>query len=531
MDPSQQQQQQHMAPPAGGQPQPAYGYPPYSQGQYQYPPTTGAPGQPPPAPYPAATGAPGQPHPPPAAPGQYQYPPATGAPPAAYPAATGAPGQPPAPAPGQYQYPPQGYYPPQGQYPPQQGYNPYAPAPAPVPGQQPPQPAGAVPVPGQPPAPYPPGAYGAPPPAAPGYPAAYPPAAGYPGYPAYPPAAPTAPLLTPSPGYDETTLATVPGNLSEEAKKLKKALTGFNTDEARLISILTRLSAPEMALLRKTYRHEIGKSLEEVVADRVARNFGEVLLALVRGPLMNDVIIAGLALTNTGESGGGEAWQLNDALLGRSNADLRAIKGAFKSRYGVELGTRVARNPKVTGPLGKFYQAVLRAERTEEYLPVDMGLVEGDVGKFLAAPKRMDAGPAEDELAVLLGTRSEAHLRAVAVAWDARQGNAGVSFEKKVAAIWAAEGRKNMKRAALWVVRGAVDRGAAEAKLLRKTMKGLGTRDTLLIRRVVRVHWDQARCAAVKDAYQRRFGAGLVEEIKKETSGDYEKALVACLVR
>ncbi|KAK2800947.1 hypothetical protein FQN50_007922 [Emmonsiellopsis sp. PD_5] len=526
MDPSQQQHQQQPVgahAPAPGQPQPAYGYPPYGQGQYQYPPASGAP-PPAAAPYPPATGAPGQP---PAAPGQYQYPPTTGAPPAAYPAATGAPGQPPAAAaPGQYQYPPQGYYPPpQGQYPPQQGYNPYAPAP--VPGQPPQQPVGAVPVPGQPPAPYPPaGAYGAPPAAAvAGYPAA-----GYPGYPTGYPAAPApAPILTPSPGYDETALPTVPGNLTEEAKKLKKALTGFNTDEDKLISILTRLTAPEMALLRKTYRHEIGKSLEDVVADRVSRNFGEVLLALVRGPLMNDVIIAGMALTNTGESGGGEVWWLNDAVLGRSNADLRAIKSAFKNRYGVEISTRVARNGQITGPLSKFYQAVLKAEKPEEYLPVDPGLVESDVGKFLAAPKKMDAGPAEDELATLLGMRSEAHLRAVAVAWDAKHGNGGVSFEKKVAAIWAADGRKNMKRAALCVVRAAVHRGVAEARLLRKTMKGMGTRDTLLIRRVVRVHWDRARVAAVKTAYRSKFGIGLVEEVKKETSGDYEKALVACL--
>jgi annexin A7/11 len=60
-------------------------------------------------------------------------------------------------------------------------------------------------------------------------------------------------------------------------------------------------------------------------------------------------------------------------------------------------------------------------------------------------------------------------------------------------------------------------------------MHGLGTKDELLINRVVRFHWDRAYMAQVAAAYQRKFGRSLVTRIKGETRGDYEKLMVACV--
>lgn len=85
-----------------------------------------------------------------------------------------------------------------------------------------------------------------------------------------------------------------------------------------------------------------------------------------------------------------------------------------------------------------------------------------------------------------------------------------------------------------------------DAKLLEKSMAGLGTRDTQLIYRfvffhlffvsyysyffkyrLVRAHWDPRRLEAIKDAYKRRYGKSLEVRVKGDTSGDYQKLLVA----
>lgn len=58
-------------------------------------------------------------------------------------------------------------------------------------------------------------------------------------------------------------------------------------------------------------------------------------------------------------------------------------------------------------------------------------------------------------------------------------------------------------------------------------MAGLGTKDTQLIYRLVRAHWDALRMEAVKDAYQRRYKKSLESRVKGETSGLYRDLLVA----
>ncbi|KAL2375726.1 hypothetical protein RJZ90_007914, partial [Blastomyces dermatitidis] len=98
-----------------------------------------------------------------------------------------------------------------------------------------------------------------------------------------------------------------------------------------------------------------------------------------------------------------------------------------------------------------------------------------------------------------------------------------------VKAIWARADRKGLRYSALHIVRGALDAAALDAWLLYKCMKGMGTRDSLLIARVVKLHWQRGRVGEVKAAYRRRFDKSLVDVVEKETSGDYEKVLVALL--
>ena len=91
-----------------------------------------------------------------------------------------------------------------------------------------------------------------------------------------------------------------------------------------------------------------------------------------------------------------------------------------------------------------------------------------------------------------------------------------------------------------------------DAKLMEKSMAGLGTRDAQLIYRfvsffffftdndiillfffcyyrIVRAHWNPDRLEAIKSAYKQRYGKPLEARVKGETSGDYQKLLVAII--
>lgn len=86
-----------------------------------------------------------------------------------------------------------------------------------------------------------------------------------------------------------------------------------------------------------------------------------------------------------------------------------------------------------------------------------------------------------------------------------------------------------MKDALLFQLRHAVDKYMHAAQLIEDAMAGMGTKDQLLVSRVVRFHWDRNVLANIKGAYQQRFRRSLASRIKGETSGDYERLMVACV--
>ncbi|KAK5632954.1 hypothetical protein RRF57_008668 [Xylaria bambusicola] len=86
-----------------------------------------------------------------------------------------------------------------------------------------------------------------------------------------------------------------------------------------------------------------------------------------------------------------------------------------------------------------------------------------------------------------------------------------------------------MKDALLFQLRNAVDKYMHAATLLEDAMAGMGTKDELLVARAVRYHWDRHTLENIKGAYKQRYGKSLASRIKSETSGDYERLLVACV--
>jgi len=86
-----------------------------------------------------------------------------------------------------------------------------------------------------------------------------------------------------------------------------------------------------------------------------------------------------------------------------------------------------------------------------------------------------------------------------------------------------------MEDALLFQLRHGMDKYMHQAQLLEDAMAGLGTKDQLLVSRIVRFHWDQANMANTRGAYEKRYRTNLASRIRGETSGDYEKLMLACI--
>lgn len=65
-----------------------------------------------------------------------------------------------------------------------------------------------------------------------------------------------------------------------------------------------------------------------------------------------------------------------------------------------------------------------------------------------------------------------------------------------------------------------------DAKFLRRTMEGAGTKDWRLIYRLLRASWDKPRLRGVRAAYEAKYKTSLGQNIAHETSGDFRQVLL-----
>ncbi|KAJ9138335.1 Annexin [Pleurostoma richardsiae] len=448
--------------------------------------------------------------------GGYQQPYGQGGYPPQPPPPQGYYGQPPAPPPGQqqgyYQQPPPpqqyGYgspAPPQpyGQTPPQQGYN-YGPPPP----QQYNQPYGQPPPHSpQPPQQY---GYGAPPPGPP------PPGQqpyGQPQYGAPPQQYGNYPPTPPSLGYGPPQIIQWDGN--PDAQALRQAMKGFGTDERALIRILAPKDPLQINTIRDSYHRMHRRDLIEDLKKETSGWFETGLVALARGPLMHDVFM----LRDATDGPGTKEKVLNDVLLGRSNADIRAIKSTYQQTFRQSLESAIKAD--LSFKTERHFMIVLQATRNEDSVPVSKPEVDRDVEELYNATEgRM--GTDEMKVCSILTTRNDNQIRAIALEYQKR-------YARNLEDVIKREFSGHMEDALLFQLRHGADRYMHQAQLLEDAMAGAGTKDHLLVSRVVRAHWDRSNMANVRGAYEKRYRRNLASRIKGETSGDYERLLLACI--
>ncbi|KAL2133323.1 hypothetical protein VTI74DRAFT_2553 [Chaetomium olivicolor] len=456
-------------------------------------------------------------------------------------------GQPPPQQGGYYQQPPPppqqyGAPPPQGQYyqqPPPQGYGqqppppqPYgAPSPQPYGAPPPPQPYGAAPPPGQYyPPPQPQGGYGAPPPPPPQqqYHQPYPPQQGYGQPPAqqpygqpygqpppqqYPPYGQQFPPTPASPGYGPPQI--IAWNGDADAQALRSAMKGFGTDEKALIRILATKDPLQINTIRDAYSRLHRRDLVADIKSETSSWFEAGLVALARGPLLNDVYLLREAMSGLGT----KEKALNDVLLGRSNADMNAIKSEYRRVFHRRL------EDDVRGDLSmkteRHFMIVLGAQRAEDSAPIVKSDIDRDVNDLYNATEGK-VGTDELKVCSILSTRNDNQIRAIAYEYQQK-------YARNLEDVIRREFSGHMEDALLFQLRNAVDKYMHHATLLEDAMAGAGTKDYLLVSRVVRFHWDRNHMANVRGAYERRYRRSLASRIKGETSGDYERLMLACI--
>jgi len=247
--------------------------------------------------------------------------------------------------------------------------------------------------------------------------------------------------------------------------------------------------------------------------------FRETLHGLVLGPVWYDVELARDAIQGAGTN----EFLLTEIIADRTNSDRQHLFIAYRMRYGRDLQADIRND--LSGKTERMYTMILSSNTPPDNAPVDFQLVERDVHALYKAGQGK-IGTDEITFCDIIINRSKTHLAAICDAYGRKY--------KSLTKVIKSEFSGHMRDTLLFIVNGAKPKHAMEgpgvwrdAKLLEKSMKGLGTKDKQLVRRLVRYHWDKPRFEAVKAAYHKKYKKSLEGRVAGETSGDYKKLLVA----
>ena len=291
-------------------------------------------------------------------------------------------------------------------------------------------------------------------------------------------------------------------------------MKGFGTDENGLIRTLAHYPAAAIPALHEAYRQRHRRELTKDIHNETSGYFREALESILRGPLNEDINRVHEALVGAGT----RESQLDFVLLGRSNADLRAIKDAYAAKFRRPLADAVRND--LSMKTERMYDMVLAAQRQEDSAPVVHGSTENDVHALHAATEARAAGTDQLTVCNILSNRSDGQIRAIAQLYEQR-------FRMPLTRMLEKQFSGHMEQALVRMVAVAQDRPLADAEWLEKCMAGAGTKDEMLVGRLVSVHWDRGHMGRVRQAYHRRYGRDLVARLKGELSGDYERMMVA----
>jgi annexin A7/11 len=304
-------------------------------------------------------------------------------------------------------------------------------------------------------------------------------------------------------------------DMTSTANEVRGAMKGFGTKDKVLIKAIAKLDPLQIAGLRQVYKSRIGRDLEKDITSETSGHYREAALAIVRGPLLHDVHCVQKSIKGLGT----KEYMLNDALIGRSNADMRAIKAAYHQTFGKDMVAEVEGDLSLDTK--RHFKMIMAATRNEESSSLNTQQIEQDVNALHDATEAK-FGTLELKVCEMLTNRSDGQIRAITQQYQQR-------FQKPLDAVIRSEFRGHMEDALLLQLARATDKVMSDATQLEEAMKGAGTKDDLLVQRVVRAHWNRQHLEQVKHAYRHKYQTDLVNRVKGETSGSYEDVMVECL--
>lgn len=295
----------------------------------------------------------------------------------------------------------------------------------------------------------------------------------------------------------------------EDCEQLRKAFAGWGTNEALIIKILAHRNAAQRKLIREVYAATYGDDLLKDLDAELSSDFQRAVLLWTLDPAERDALLAYEATKRMTSSN----WVIMEIACTRSSQDLFKVRLAYHARYKRSIEEDVAYH--TTGDFRKLLVPLVTAFRYEGD-EVNMTLAKSEAK--LLHEKISEKAYNDEEIIRILTTRSKAQLNATLNQYNNEFGNA---INKNL--------KHDPKDEYLKLLRATIKCLTSPEKyfekVLRLAINRLGTDEWALTRVVTtRAEFDLQH---IKEEYHKRNSVPLDHAIAGDTSGDYEKMLLA----
>ena len=312
-------------------------------------------------------------------------------------------------------------------------------------------------------------------------------------------------------------MALLSDRLDFESQALERAMAGFGTDEATLVTILCTLSEEDIIALQMAYSSRYERSMEQAVLSETSGKFKRVLL-LAGCDRVGD---AYAKVINSAVAGlGTDCKAVIRLLVTATPAQLDAAREAYSRLFKKDLIKAVTSEWAVSGDFKRIVKAL--AKRHPANVNDD---TEMDYSADVQAMRDAVEGMGTDEGAIIELLANKSHKQ----------------IEEFREAYKIATGELLRER-----IRNETT-GLFESRLFRETLMGLLTPRTEQIAIYLKeafegwvsnddwglismlVHRTEEEKVEIRTKYTEHYGADLIQDIRSNCSGDYEDALVACI--
>ena len=295
----------------------------------------------------------------------------------------------------------------------------------------------------------------------------------------------------------------------KDAEDLRKAMKGFGTDEAALIKICANRTNSQRQAIKAAYKAAFGRDLIADLKSELHGKFEDAMIALFADPIEYDADQLREAMKGLGTN----EDTLIEIIASRPPHILRAVKERYQQKDQRDIETDVKK--ETHGTLQHLLIALLQCNRSVNTNPnIDQC---AQIAQEIYQAGEAKLGTDSSVFNKYFCSLSPMELACVAQQYHKLTGHTILQAIDK-------EFSGDSKKAFRTIVYATLSPSEYFATRVNDAIKGWGTKDHLLIR--ILITRDEIDMPQIKQYYKQLFGKDMVQAVKSDISGDYQKLMV-----